>query len=220
MPAASSSRPARSGRRCASSASRPSPRRTTSSAASPGEYLWDEPYGYNYAAFLRNAGRPRRRRWNGRRSTSSSRCPRAATTSRRTGSGTTRTLPANLRKYGASDYAVTAGGGDFTEHGVAGVDSKGDLYLIDWWYGQTQTDVWIERLPRPRRAPRAAVVGRGGGPDHQEPGPVHRAAHERARRPRLPRAVTPARPTRRCGRRRSAAACRWARCCSPATRPG
>jgi predicted phage terminase large subunit-like protein len=53
-------------------------------------------------------------------------------------------LPDNLRKYGASDYAVTDRGGDFTEHGVAGIDSKGDLYLIDWWYGQTPTDVWVD----------------------------------------------------------------------------
>src|SRR5258707_10322299 len=56
-------------------------------------------------------------------------------------------LPANLdtlRKYGASDYAVTADGGDFTEHGVAAVDSQGDIYVIDWWYGQTQPDMWID----------------------------------------------------------------------------
>ena len=40
--------------------------------------------------------------------------------------------------------AVTAGGGDFTEHGIAGIDSSGDLYLVDWWYGQTQTDMWVD----------------------------------------------------------------------------
>jgi hypothetical protein len=27
-------------------------------------------------------------------------------------------LPPNLRMYGGSDYAVTADGGDFTEHGI------------------------------------------------------------------------------------------------------
>jgi predicted phage terminase large subunit-like protein len=53
-------------------------------------------------------------------------------------------LPKHLVKHGASDYAVTEDGGDFTEHGVAGVDKNDDLYLIDWYYGQEKTNVWIE----------------------------------------------------------------------------
>lgn len=53
-------------------------------------------------------------------------------------------VPKYLRIYGASDYAVTEGGGDFTEHGVCGVDPEDDLYIIDWWTGQTTPDVWIE----------------------------------------------------------------------------
>lgn len=53
--------------------------------------------------------------------------------------------PKSLSIYGASDYAVTDGGGDFTEHGVAGVDANGNLYILDWWYGQTSSDVWIEK---------------------------------------------------------------------------
>lgn len=52
--------------------------------------------------------------------------------------------PKHLRIYGASDYAVTADGGDYTEHGVFGLDPDGDLYLLDWWSGQTASDVWIE----------------------------------------------------------------------------
>lgn len=54
-------------------------------------------------------------------------------------------LPDGLRKYAASDYGVTEGGGDYTEHGVFGVDQAGNLYVIDWWRGQTSADVWIER---------------------------------------------------------------------------
>ena len=50
--------------------------------------------------------------------------------------------------YGASDYAVTQDGGDFTEHGVFGVDENDDLYIVDWWYGQTQPDTWISHLMR------------------------------------------------------------------------
>jgi predicted phage terminase large subunit-like protein len=52
--------------------------------------------------------------------------------------------PKHLRIYGASDYAVTADGGDFSEHGVFGLDPDGDLYLLDWWSGQASSDVWIE----------------------------------------------------------------------------
>ena len=35
--------------------------------------------------------------------------------------------PKRLNVYGASDYAVTEGGGDFTEHGIAGLDQHEDL---------------------------------------------------------------------------------------------
>lgn len=54
-------------------------------------------------------------------------------------------LPQNLRMYGASDYAVTEGGGDYTEHGVVGVDGSSNIYVADWWFGQEQADVWIDR---------------------------------------------------------------------------
>jgi predicted phage terminase large subunit-like protein len=53
-------------------------------------------------------------------------------------------LPA-LHTYGTSDYATKDGSGDYTVHHVWGVDSQGDLYLIDRWRGQTTSDVWIER---------------------------------------------------------------------------
>lgn len=54
-------------------------------------------------------------------------------------------LPHGLNYYAASDYAVTEDGGDFTEHGVFGVDFNGNLYVVDWWRGQTSADVWIDR---------------------------------------------------------------------------
>jgi predicted phage terminase large subunit-like protein len=53
--------------------------------------------------------------------------------------------PELLHFYGASDYAVSEGQGDFTEHGIFGLDFNGGVYLIDWWRGQTASDVWIER---------------------------------------------------------------------------
>lgn len=53
--------------------------------------------------------------------------------------------PQGMHIYGASDYAVTEGGGDYTEHGIFGLDFNGSLYLIDWWRGQSASDVWIEK---------------------------------------------------------------------------
>lgn len=52
--------------------------------------------------------------------------------------------PPGLRTYGASDYGVTDGGGDYTEHGVFGVDAQGNLYVLDWWRKQASADVWID----------------------------------------------------------------------------
>lgn len=54
--------------------------------------------------------------------------------------------PEHLRIYMASDFAVTDGNGDFTEHGVFGVDPDDNVYVLDWWYGQTAADEWIESL--------------------------------------------------------------------------
>ena len=52
--------------------------------------------------------------------------------------------PKHLNFYGASDYAVTEGGGDFTEHGIFGIDPDGNIYIVDWWSGKTKSDVWVE----------------------------------------------------------------------------
>jgi predicted phage terminase large subunit-like protein len=52
--------------------------------------------------------------------------------------------PKHLRIYGASDYAVTADGGDHTVHGVVGIDPDDNLYVLDVWSQQTESNVWIE----------------------------------------------------------------------------
>lgn len=54
--------------------------------------------------------------------------------------------PKYLVKFGASDYAVTDDGGDFTEQGVCGLDPEGNLYIVDWISGQTESDVWVDDL--------------------------------------------------------------------------
>ncbi|WP_081613232.1 phage terminase large subunit [Xanthomonas sp. SHU 199] len=53
-------------------------------------------------------------------------------------------LPSRLNLYMASDYAVTPDDGDWTEHGVWGLSSSGDLYAVDWWYGQKDPAEWID----------------------------------------------------------------------------
>ena len=50
-----------------------------------------------------------------------------------------------LRLYGASDYAVTSGGGDFTVHTVVGLDPSDRPWLMDMWRGQTASDIWVDQ---------------------------------------------------------------------------
>jgi predicted phage terminase large subunit-like protein len=51
-----------------------------------------------------------------------------------------------LHVYGASDYAVTSDGGDYTVHVVVGVDPHGRMWLLDLWRGQTSSDIWAQVL--------------------------------------------------------------------------
>lgn len=55
-------------------------------------------------------------------------------------------LPKHLRMYGASDYAVTAKGGDYTVHAVCGVDPDDNLYVVDVWRSQAESHVWVEEF--------------------------------------------------------------------------
>lgn len=56
------------------------------------------------------------------------------------------TLPPreSLRVFGASDYAVSEGSGDWTVHVVLGVDSDDRLYVLDLWRDQASSDRWVE----------------------------------------------------------------------------
>jgi predicted phage terminase large subunit-like protein len=56
------------------------------------------------------------------------------------------TAPKHVSKYGASDFAVTAKGGDFTVHIVVGVDPGDNIYILDVWRKQATTDVWIDQM--------------------------------------------------------------------------
>lgn len=54
------------------------------------------------------------------------------------------TAPTHLRTYGASDYAVTAKGGDYTVHAVIGVDPDDNIYVLDVWRAQAESHIWVE----------------------------------------------------------------------------
>ena len=58
------------------------------------------------------------------------------------------TPPKNLRIYGASDYAVTHEGGDYTVHVVCGVDRDDNVYILDLYRKQATSDVWVLELLR------------------------------------------------------------------------
>jgi phage terminase large subunit-like protein len=58
-------------------------------------------------------------------------------------------LPLSLKMYSASDYAtmeVEFGKKepDFTEHGMWGMDRIGDLWAVDWFFRQCETDEGIK----------------------------------------------------------------------------
>jgi hypothetical protein len=55
-------------------------------------------------------------------------------------------LPKNLNHYGSGDFAVTDGGGDFTELADWAVSTDEHLYAADWFTGQVTSDVWTDAL--------------------------------------------------------------------------
>lgn len=111
----------------------------------PGEYLWDDPEGYNYGAYLRE------------REKETSPMMWAALYQQRPAPEEGDYFKADwlkpyekqpardtLRIYGASDYAVTADGGDYTVHVIVGVDPEDRMYLLDMWREQSSSDIWVE----------------------------------------------------------------------------
>lgn len=56
------------------------------------------------------------------------------------------TPPTGMYIYGASDFAVSEGRGDFTEHGIFGIDSSNNIHILDWWSGQTNSAEWINAM--------------------------------------------------------------------------
>jgi len=68
----------------------------------------------------------------------------------------------------SGDFAVTEGGGDFTELAVWGVDQFDNVYALDWWSGQASSDRWAAEFMRLlHRWKPTAFIG--------EAGPIRRA---------------------------------------------
>jgi hypothetical protein len=57
-------------------------------------------------------------------------------------------VPDRLTVYMSGDFAVTEGGGDFTELAVWGVDQFDNCYALDWWSGQASSDRWAAEFIR------------------------------------------------------------------------
>lgn len=109
----------------------------------PGEWLWDDAYGYG--DFLRHEKATQLpRNWSAlyqQRPT-----PETGDYFKEEWLRPYDRAPAreNLAVYGGSDYAVTADGGDYTVHAVIGVDPASNLYLLDLWRAQADSSAWVE----------------------------------------------------------------------------
>lgn len=55
-------------------------------------------------------------------------------------------LPEGCRFYISSDFAVSEGEGDFTVHMVVGVSPDDDIYIVDLYREQTDSDTWCNAL--------------------------------------------------------------------------
>jgi predicted phage terminase large subunit-like protein len=107
----------------------------------PGEFLWDDDYGY--ADVLRHEKKTQTvRNWNALYQQRPA--PEEGDYFKAEWLRSIDILPAHLRVYGASDYAVTSNGGDYTVHVVVGIDTENKLYLLDVWRQQASSEVWVE----------------------------------------------------------------------------
>lgn len=109
----------------------------------PGEYLWDDAYGYGQT--LRDAEREQTpRNWSALFQQRPA--PETGDYFKEEWLRPYVTAPdlGTLTVYGGSDFAVTADGGDYTVHAVVGIDPEHKPWLLDLWRGQTASDKWVD----------------------------------------------------------------------------
>jgi predicted phage terminase large subunit-like protein len=109
----------------------------------PGEWLWDDEYGY--AKFLaREKATQTARNWSAlyqqRPAPETGDYFKEEWLKPYTKAPTRSTLSV----YMASDYAVTKDGGDYTVHVVVGIDPEGKMWLLDLWRKQASSKAWVE----------------------------------------------------------------------------
>ncbi len=111
----------------------------------PGQFLWDDPGGYDYGSFLRaRKAECDTRTWASLYQQNP--VPDGGAYFQKDWLRPTATSPLRekLNIYGASDYAVTRNGGDYTVHVVVGINSAGEMHLLDLWRKQADSAEWIE----------------------------------------------------------------------------
>ena len=109
-----------------------------------GVMLWDDPSGYDYGRFLRDRKcEADPRTWAALYQQEPT--PETGDYFQREWIIPVSQIPPrdSLRLYGGSDYAVTAGGGDYTVHAVLGIDPDGSPWLVDLWRRQSSSDEWV-----------------------------------------------------------------------------
>jgi predicted phage terminase large subunit-like protein len=119
------------------------PRANDPLGRAPGEWLWDDAYGYGN--LLREAKKNQLpRNWSALYQQQPT--PDTGDYFKADWLKPYDQAPAKetLTVYGGSDYAVTDNGGDYTVHAVVGIDPEDRMYLLDLWRGQKQGDVWID----------------------------------------------------------------------------
>lgn len=88
--------------------------------------------------------------------------------------------PRNLSLYLASDFATKADAGDFTEHGLFGIDEMGDIWVIGWYSDQVETDEGIDAALDMCQAERPRLWAGEAGPIERAIGPaIRRRMRER-----------------------------------------
>jgi hypothetical protein len=109
----------------------------------PGEWLWDDEYGYAKSLVAQKRVQPARN-WSAMYQQTP--VPDTGDYFKAEWLRPYDKAPprSTLKVYGASDYAVTADGGDYTVHIVVGVDPQWRIYLLDIWRKQTSSAEWIE----------------------------------------------------------------------------
>ena len=110
----------------------------------PGAFLWDDPDGYDYGAVLRREKlKQSPRSWASLYQQNP--IPDSGDYFKVDWFRTAQPPPVEqMQIYGGSDYAVTANGGDYTVHAVAGIDADGRMWLLDIWRRQAASDEWVE----------------------------------------------------------------------------